>query len=612
MNRIKAWAYGRYGLMLFAAVLVVIVSIIKYKPGEINYYNSDATWHTLLTIQAYDETPIAEHLFLPIVSLGGQDDKYIPWGATVLGREGNYYYTSFSAAGYFLPWLFMKIFRLPVAESSLYIYNSLLFAVSAVLWTWFLGMVYAKSKEAMMLSLVGMLTYIFSPELFHGMGVVYWHHSVMQVTLLVQVIAFYKMRRFCSRKAGIVFYLMAFINPYIEWTGYVANIGFALVGIIINWKSDRQKEFGRAYILGVLTVMSFGTFMFHYFMRVDVRPFWEALRLRFTARTGSGEALFTDLAGGYFQSFLYLWALLLGLVIWNFVKSKKITLRNGIWIFVLAFPGLENVIMINHALMYTYDRMKFAFLLSLLICELSRDLLPESGNRTKTLIGLLAGVILACGLNLKSYVTNDAYVWETDYREKNRILADYINENYGDSVLSATGGRGVRGYLCLLFDRGIYEEIAMDELEKMAVSDEKRYAVALILDNGWAWNLSPINEAYIYDVQTEAITRVSVLDGTIQTTEQQYYLSNDYQCADVTDANWTNGCSNTGNILLFNRQDELLLDCLVNEQIVTAGEVYHIEDMNYDDQWIRVFVDKDTTECRYPADMQFRRMGDKK
>ena len=52
-----------------------MVSIIKFRGGEINYLDSDATWHTLLTMQAYDETPISQHKFLPIVSLGGVDNK---------------------------------------------------------------------------------------------------------------------------------------------------------------------------------------------------------------------------------------------------------------------------------------------------------------------------------------------------------------------------------------------------------------------------------------------------------------------------------------------------------------------------------------------------------
>lgn len=52
--------------VLVIGVLIVLFSAMaRYKSGEIDYLNSDATWHTLLTIEAYNETPISQHLFLP-------------------------------------------------------------------------------------------------------------------------------------------------------------------------------------------------------------------------------------------------------------------------------------------------------------------------------------------------------------------------------------------------------------------------------------------------------------------------------------------------------------------------------------------------------------------
>lgn len=63
--------------------MTIAVSVLKFRGGEIDYCNSDATWHTLLTVRAYDETPISAHLFLPIFTFGDEKDKGIPWGATL-------------------------------------------------------------------------------------------------------------------------------------------------------------------------------------------------------------------------------------------------------------------------------------------------------------------------------------------------------------------------------------------------------------------------------------------------------------------------------------------------------------------------------------------------
>lgn len=67
---------GIKSLAVAAAVLfVTAVSVVKYTGGNVNYTNSDAAWHTLLTIECYNETPARVHKFLPIVSLGSEDDK---------------------------------------------------------------------------------------------------------------------------------------------------------------------------------------------------------------------------------------------------------------------------------------------------------------------------------------------------------------------------------------------------------------------------------------------------------------------------------------------------------------------------------------------------------
>lgn len=164
------------GLIFFVIIgFVLHSSVLRYRSGEIDYLNSDATWHTLLTIECYDETSASEHLFLPIVSLGSEDDKYIPWGDAIPDEKGNYYYTSFSSAGFFAAWLFIKIFRLPVAEGSLYIFNNVLLAISTVLLMWLLLMVYQKSRYRDLLCFLGCVAYIWSPELLHGLGIVYWN-----------------------------------------------------------------------------------------------------------------------------------------------------------------------------------------------------------------------------------------------------------------------------------------------------------------------------------------------------------------------------------------------------------------------------------------------------
>lgn len=312
------------------AVVVMLSAKYRYRSGEIDYHNSDATWHALLTIEAYNETPISQHLFLPIVTLGDLEDKFIPWGATIPDDEGNYYYTSFSPMGYFLPWLFIKMCRLPVNETSLYIFNTFLFALSACLLVWLLALVYRDNKNRTLLCLTGGLIYAMLPELLHGMGIVYWHQSILQVTLLLQIIAYYQYAVLKNNRYQALFYILAFLNPYTEWTGYLANVGFAIAEIVINWKSNWKKGFSRAFILGLITVASLFVFCAHYLLRTDAKAFFLASKERFLVRNIATNIPMLRLIKGYLASFRYAWVLLLVLAIWNVIKKRKIEMRGGI------------------------------------------------------------------------------------------------------------------------------------------------------------------------------------------------------------------------------------------------------------------------------------------
>lgn len=589
-----------FALIVVAISFVALISVIKYKTGEINYRNADATWHTLLTIEAYNQTSPIDHLFLPITSLGGESDKGIPWGATIPDNKGNYYYTSFSPAGYFLPWVFFRIFNLSVTESSLYIFNSILFGVSAILWVWLIYIIYQDSNNKVVVSIIGLLTYVLSPELLHGMGMVYWHQSVMQVSLLIQIIAYYKMNSSDKNSDKIIFYAMALVNPYIEWTGYIANVGFALAELISYWKNSKKEAFKKVFILGIITIMSFVIFTMHYLMRVEAVTFFDALRKRFMARNVTTSTLLTDVFGSYLSSFLYLWILFLCLIVWNFIKNKKIEMRHGVLCLIMVFPIVENILMKQHALSYTYDRMKFIFILSFLICELASDLLDTYKKRV-LIYGVLIGITTTAGIaNLISYLNNSTYIWETDYRENNKVLAQYVSENYSDAILCS--GTYIRGYMNLLFGKGIYEFATIDDIKSIAQKNDKQYIVSINTSNAngvgvtGVFKLAGIN---VYDVISGENTEIYLNGNEIVCTEK----SLGYKLADLTDRNWTRGYSNTSDILLFKRDDSLLIELLSNERIICENEIYHMESIDYDNKWIRVLVDREAKNCMYPADI---------
>ena len=498
-----------YSVCIIAALIFVIMaSVVRYRPGNINYYNSDATWHTLLTIEAYNRTPVSEHLFLPLVTLGY--DKEISWGMTIPNEEGNFFYTSFSPAGYFLPWLFFKLFHLPVCEQSLYVFNTLLFAVSAMLWAVFLKWIFKKNYVV----ILGTMLYIFSPELLHGMGIVYWHQSILQVTLIAQIMAYYQYKRSGNKWARLIFYLITFINPYIEWTGYVANGGFVLAELLEIKREKVSVILRRVICIGMLTIGSFMLFVRHYLFRLNEKVLFYALEERFFARSVTIPAELSDVFGGYFKSFAYIWIVLLVLIVWNVWKHKKIEVSHGMLMMLLAFPLLENVIMKQHAITYSYDRMKGIFFLSFLCCELITQISADYKKNKGAYIALVLTVVMAGFFNVQLYRNSDTYVWEAEYREDNRILADYINEKYDYFILSLEGA-AVRGYMNLLFDSGIYEWADFEALKEVAARKERNYIITIHLEDIESWNMYDLSGATVYDVRDGSTTELVISNGKI-------------------------------------------------------------------------------------------------
>ena len=576
-------------ICLFAVALVVFTAVIRYRSGEIDYKDSDATWHTLLTIECYNETPISQHLFLPIVSMGGQDNKWIKWGATIPDTEGNYYYTSFSPAGYFLPWLFMKILGLPVSEKSLYLFNNVLFSVSAILIVLLIDSVYEDNKNKEVMMLIGSISYVCVPELLHGMGVVYWHQSIMQVTLLAQIYFFYLYAVKSKNGFKWLFYILTLCNPYIEWTGFVANAGFAIAEIVLNWKKSKIAGMKKAIIIGFATIASFGFFCGHYLLRTDAVKFFTALRNRFMARNITTNVLITDVLGGYYKSFLYLWLLLLCFTIWAFVKRDNVRIDNGVVLMVSAFPTIENIIMKQHALAYTYDRMKAVFVMILLLCEITKNLLElyETSSFARfIIIGLTIGT---AGLNLAAYKSDTSYIWEVDYRNNNSMLAGFVTSEYPNALYASDSS--IRGYMNLLFGRGIYESQSIDSATKLAIQKEKENVV-FIRRKGY--RLQPIR---VTNVATGEAKEVDLDDGNV--VER---IAGDYwYAADLTDQNWTKGVSNSKNIILFERNDSLLVQLLTGKMIKTDEDEYDIVNVDFDDLWIRVEISGNKDSFSYPA-----------
>ena len=167
----------------------------------------------------------------------------------------------------------------------------------------------------------------------------------------------------------------------------------------------------------------------------------------------------------------------------------------------------------QHAISYSYDRMKLIFPISLLICELTQNIIANTKYKKVTLTIIFIITVLCSIFNIKNYINDTTYIWNTDYLDDNEKLATYINKNYENSLL-ATEKVSVRGYLNLLFEKGIYEFKTYEKVKTIAENNSQDYVVILNI-NGGSWNTYKLIGATIYNIETNVAQEIIIKDGKI-------------------------------------------------------------------------------------------------
>jgi hypothetical protein len=494
--------------------------IIRYpKLQNQNYLCADATWHTLLTVQAYRETPINVHLLLPIVSLSQQEDKGISWGATIPDNEGNYYYTSFSSLGFAAPWAFIKIFNLPNNEQSLYLLNSLLYLVSFLLLYLLLYKLFAGKLSNSLIVIISS-TYLFQPEILHSQGIVYWHQSLFQVLLLGQLLLFLDLR---GKFNTAIFFVLCLVAPYLEWTGYLSNIGFS-VAFCINGCLSLNKQNITVTVKSLLlfigtvlvTFVSGIIFVKHYLAVVSGSAFVYASIARFASRTGHNLA---GLINGYFESFgvliIVVIVLLAVCLVRPVLRTQLILSLHKVLpiLFVSLFSCLENIVMMQHAIQYTFDRIKVIIPIIILICLCISVLWQSAGNvmyrqefiakRRKILsIFAVTAILSISSFSFVCYITDKSHwKWDAPYLANNQVIAKQLTNEYTRENSIYATNVAVRGYANMLFERGIYERCSVERAIQIAEEKGKRYAVIFQIYSS-SWNMYDFRNYIIFDTTT--------------------------------------------------------------------------------------------------------------
>jgi hypothetical protein len=464
---------------IFAAFAFSAYVRLSLHTPTMNYRDFDATWHVLLTLRAMSENDFSAYLGLPIVTLGGDENKFYPWGGTLETAAGNHLYASFPPLGFFFPYLALKAVGAEIDLDSLIRFNLLIHLCAAIGVFLLAKTVLTHIKAAYVYVGAALLAicYLFTTETLYSHGAVYWAHSLFQLVYIYYLclIALTLRNQVTPRVAVAANFVFCTVLASIDWTGYLVAFTSGLVLYLTVEGTTTHKRLLLVSAWGGL-IVALAYMLTAYSALVPPSAYHQTLLTRMEQR-GLAAIVALDmkyLIGGYFSSFSGIVFLLGGLFLLRGRRSDKL-LR--VMTIIAGVAMLENIIMFQHAIEYTYDRLKLFQLLTV-----GYVLLWQRSRLTRT------GAIILCALTMflaitRYQVSPTPPASRFDYDNYAAIRMWDVSEQLARNAPIRRGlptenvvigvPTPVRGYINLDWGRSIYETVTPSLLIALA---EARHA----------------------------------------------------------------------------------------------------------------------------------------
>lgn len=466
-------------MVAFAISLVIRTDMFLERSGA---QGVEATYHVIWTAVALNASAPAAHFYLPTVTLSPTPGNTITWGATVPTPGGAYIYTSFPPLGFLVPAVALNAVSAHDSFITLALLNSLVGLVAALLMGGLTRAVVMSLGEAhqnanrdgwMVFALSGIL-YLFTREALISHGPVVWPHSLSQLCLIAGcwlALNVFTQRTSYLTVAGLT--VVALLYPSLEWTGFVFNAGLlaALLYDALLLRRQNASLVSAIAITGATLVAGAGIII-HFSTAIGTDALLWSLTSRAQAR-GYNSFAFLKLPLGYLVSFGALIPATLLAIAYTWLSFRTFRAR-AIWLtlFASSFPMVENLVMMQHAEQFSFDRLKLAVPL-LLICSLA---LWNSRmvSRRPYLLGCLVMAVLWSNLSILKNDIRYYRRWGSIHEFNSRI----VNQLAGASECRTIGTNVyVRGYMNLAFGRDIRERISAEQLIQQMVSDGSSCAI---------------------------------------------------------------------------------------------------------------------------------------
>ncbi|MEL7097306.1 MAG: hypothetical protein AAGM84_00625 [Pseudomonadota bacterium] len=467
--------------LIVAAAFITSISLrVPNFMQETGSPGLEATYHVLWTSKVLQETVAAHHFWLPSVTLSPEVGSPYAWGATVETKGGSFVYTSFPPLGFLVPAFLLSLASSDMAFVLLGLLNSLIGLLCAIV----LGLLAKRvaydcnlaGQEQNDQSLWAIFTatsvvYLLLNESLTSHGPVYWPHSLSQLFFILSCAISYRIYKDqCNFGMYLCLLLCSFVYCSLEWTGFVFCLGAAILCVVFRFGSSdialRRRLLAKFLILAAASLLAAALLVIHFSIAIGIGDLIHVLSSRAVARSFNLRALL-GIIPSYFESFGALF--LLSLVFTFSLMTRRAQERPKLGsplVFLLCLstiPMIENLILLEHAYYFPFDRLKFALpmiLVSVVFYKYYQYLH----------INLFA--FIAVALVLHTNLTNFQFrnlqyqEWGATVRHNNQVVADFRSHALSDCVVLGNNG-SARGHLNLLFASDIIERASLADLEQV-------------------------------------------------------------------------------------------------------------------------------------------------
>lgn len=378
------------------------------------WWNDEVVLHSAGILCRYRAFPISEHWFSlsapgmecndqekpnTVSDLADQPNLPIVSSETLGGQS---VYTSFPPGAFIIASAFVN----PIAKfmtvsdlSALKIWNWCLALVTALIFAVTLRRVWPQDlKHQNTLTVLACLPFLIAVEPMHSHHQTLWAHQVMQPVIATAL--YLIVGRMTTRRA-IALGTLCFVACWIEWTAYLLCIACFFVVVV---KSEKDSQLKNATIFSITTLLGGLSVLAYYWQLVGIEPYFRSLTERFTSRSAAVSYYnWGDWLLSLMQSFGP-WIAAIGLLLielFTYRKNDSNTNIPATLIAVSAFILLENALMLEHAIVYTFDRLKWAFLIGLLIYSIGRKAI--SANE-RSIVWITVIPLLASAYSIYQYM----------------------------------------------------------------------------------------------------------------------------------------------------------------------------------------------------------------